>query len=230
MFTAAGVKGAWTVVKAGASTYGFWLKVGAVLALIASLIGFGAWIGSRHGAAEVAALKLQHAQQARHVAELAVKARDAARTQNRLWADAYVSIASKHLQERDDAQRKHDRTVAGLRAGYLQLRDHWQGCGAVTATGDAATGPAADEGSGLRAASAGRIVQAVAECDAQVRGLQATLLETAARLRAWEVAVNGRSADTGRRPRRTSPDPRLGPTVPPDPEISPSGRASGGAP
>ena len=65
------------------------------------------------------------------------------------------------------------RIVADLRAGNLVLRERWTSC--QTSSGlprsTANTGEP-DAGTADRDESAGRIVQAAAQCDAQVKGLQ----------------------------------------------------------
>ena len=67
-------------------------------------------------------------------------------------------------------------TVADLRSGTLKLRDEWRGCearlGGVMSGAAAAAGRAADAEQ-RRQASAGAIVRAADECDAQVTALQA---------------------------------------------------------
>jgi len=74
-----------------------------------------------------------------------------------------------------DAQAKGERVAADLRAGTLKLRQRWQGCEArhVPSATPAAGKP--DGEADDRAESAGRIVRAAAECDAQVQGLQALI-------------------------------------------------------
>lgn len=82
-------------------------------------------------------------------------------------------VAAQYEQERQDAERKGSAVAAGLRAGNLQLQQRWQGCeaGRVSNLGAGIAQP--DAGADDRGESAGRIVRAAAECDAQVRGLQA---------------------------------------------------------
>lgn len=213
MFTAAGVKGAWTVVKAGASTWGFWLKVGAVLALVASLIGFGVWIGSRDGAAEVAAIRLEQAQQAARFAKRLAEQATKYREQERQMGADFIAAASRHSEEMTRVQTESRALSAALLSGDQRLHDRWSGCvSAAAQAAGAAVGT--DEGARDREASAVRAIVAAAEADAQIRALQALLIAE-------------RSGDTGARLRGTSPEPRLGPPVPPDPGISPSGRALG---
>lgn len=109
--------------------------------------------------------------------ELAAAANDAlveTLDAERAKAAELADIAAKYEQEKTDAQAAADRTIADLRAGNVRLQHRWAGCPAVPQATPAAGQPdgAADD----RAESAGRIVRAAAECDAQVRGLQAVIL------------------------------------------------------
>ena len=70
-----------------------------------------------------------------------------------------------------------NKTVADLRAGNLVLRNRWTACEANLGVPTATPAPSEpDAGTADRNESAGRIVQAAAQCDAQVRGLQELLL------------------------------------------------------
>ena len=157
-------------------------KIAAVAALSAVLFFGGRSCGKQAGDAEVNALKRHHAEETAKVATMAVATAAKARKATQLWGDAYIDIARRHLEEQRDAERKHDVVVAGLLSGAERLRDHWEGC-VSTGPSDATGGPVVDGRTEDRAESAGRIVQYAAECDAQVKGLQSTLLETAKRLR-----------------------------------------------
>lgn len=92
---------------------------------------------------------------------------------------ALRAIARIYEQEQSNAQAAHDKVVADLRDGLVRLRERWT-CPAAAATADLSTAAgaagSADASAELRAASAGRVVRAGAECDAQVRGLQAVVL------------------------------------------------------
>lgn len=106
------------------------------------------------------------------------KAEQAAREQERRHAEALNAAAEKYEQDKRHAQEQADRVVADMRAGTLRLRREWAGC--ETARVSAATAAAAepDATAADRSESAGRIVRAAAECDAQVTGLQEVI-------RAW---------------------------------------------
>ncbi|WP_261370013.1 endopeptidase [Lysobacter antibioticus] len=140
--------------------------------LLALLIGLAALVLWQRGS-------LSAAERARDAAveqrDSAVAERDNANkiiADERRRADEANAIAAKFEQEKRDAEANGAAVAAGLRAGSLSLRKRWEGCEArMSAAG--AGGGEPDAGAADRAESAGRIVRAAAECDAQVRGLQA---------------------------------------------------------
>ena len=75
-----------------------------------------------------------------------------------------------------DAEAAADATVADLRSGTVKLRDEWRGCEARLGgamSGVAAAAERAATAERRRQESAGAIVRAADECDAQVTALQA---------------------------------------------------------
>ncbi len=85
------------------------------------------------------------------------------------------AVATQYEQEKADAESKGAAVADGLRAGNLRLQQRWAGCEARVS--DLVASPGQPDGAADdRAASAGRIVLAAAQCDAQVRGLQALIL------------------------------------------------------
>lgn len=94
-------------------------------------------------------------------------------------AKANAETKAKYEKELQDAQDKADRTIADLRAGTLRLRKQWQ-CPAIASAGvstPAAGGSVAAGSADDRDQSAGRIVRAAAEADAQIRALQRIVIE-----------------------------------------------------
>lgn len=89
-------------------------------------------------------------------------------------AQQAAAVAEKFEQEKRDAESKGAAVVAGLRAGNLRLQQRWAGC-EVAVPAVAAPAGEPDAAPADRAESAGRIVRAAADCDAQVRGLQALI-------------------------------------------------------
>ena len=108
--------------------------------------------------ADAAKQKLQYEQKLRDVEKRLV--------------DVTNSAATEYERGKRDAQTTAQSVVDGLRAGTVKLRAHWDACETQRlADGTAASvelGTAARD----REESAGRIVRAAAECDAQVIGLQ----------------------------------------------------------
>lgn len=90
-------------------------------------------------------------------------------------ADRMTLVAEQYEQDKADAQATAERVIADLRDGNIRLQDKWRGCQAgipPSFPGTAVADAEADD----RAESASRIVRAAAECDAQVRGLQAIVI------------------------------------------------------
>ena len=79
------------------------------------------------------------------------------------------AIADQYERDKRDAEFDARRLVADLRNGRKRLQERWT-CPGVPAANAGASEP--DAAVGSRAESAGRIIAAADECDAQVRGLQ----------------------------------------------------------
>lgn len=147
----------------------------ACVALLAGVFAAGLYVGERSGVAKVAELTADHAKEAERVAELATQAATKARDAEHAQAVAFAAIDAEHQKEQANAQANYERTVAALRAGTLRMRATWR-CPSAAIVPSVAAGAGESDGSnGLREASAGRIVRAVAKCQAQRDGLQATL-------------------------------------------------------
>jgi len=128
----------------------------------------------------VQTLRLHYAQDAAKRAAdssvaAALAASEAARAEEQTRARYIAGVADAYDKGKADAQAQGERVAAELRAGNLQLRQRWQGCEARHVPGAPAGTVEPDAGADDRAESAGRIVRAAAECDAQVRGLQALI-------------------------------------------------------
>lgn len=88
-------------------------------------------------------------------------------------AGVLAEVGQAYEKGKHDAERKSLDVVAGLRAGTVRLRQHWQGCEATSrASASASAAREFDAVAQVRAEAAGRIVRYGAEADAQVRGLQ----------------------------------------------------------
>ncbi len=157
------------------------MNLSLILALIlAAILGLGGagvagYNKGKTDAERVAKLKMdEHLVEDREAERTATEA--ASRHKDALAA-AQNAVSAAYEKGKSDAEATAKRTVADLRAGNLVLRNRWTACQAsldVPATPTAPSEP--DAGAGDREESAGRIVQAADQCDAQVRGLQELLL------------------------------------------------------
>ncbi|NID14368.1 lysis system i-spanin subunit Rz [Luteibacter yeojuensis] len=142
-----------------------WVKWGLVVAVAAGLFGLGHHMAAADGAERIATLKATYAEQAKTAA-------DAALERERKQAADFAATAQQYEKDKADAKATSDRVVADLRSGALRLRDRWATQVLAGQAAVAAGSGQPDAGADDRAASAGRIVRAAAQCDAQVRGLQ----------------------------------------------------------
>ena len=133
--------------------------------------------GVADGEAKVRATELAQAQADALTARDNQRAAEDQAKRYQLRAETQEAVAAQYLEELINAQSKGDQLAADVRAGDVRFRKLWAQCQAVPATGAVAAGTGASDGAtDDRAASAGRIVRAAAECDAQVRGLQALIV------------------------------------------------------
>lgn len=148
-----------------------WLKWGkwTLIALMAAgLFGLGHHLAASAGDAKIAALKAAYAEQAKTAA-------DAELARERKQAADFNAVAQQYEKDKADAKATSDRVVADLRSGALRLRDRWSTQVLAGQAAAAASAGKPDAAADDRAASAGRIVRAAADADAQIRALQATL-------------------------------------------------------
>ncbi len=120
-----------------------------------------------YNAANVRAEKVI-AQFAKAEADAQVKARKA----EQALAAGIAKADAKHQQELADAKASRDRTIAGLRSGAIKLRDEWAGCETdrLSSAATGAIGP--DDATERRISGAGRVLEAVDDDAAKIRGLQ----------------------------------------------------------
>ena len=140
--------------------------------LVALLIG--AFGGYSHGVSTERARG--DAAMAKHMAEDHKEAADEAERVTDTNIDITEAVAAaadeaykKGFQDAEDARA---RLVADLRAGNVQLREYWAGCETDRLAQSAASALELGRLARDREESAGRIVQAADQCDAQVIGLQ----------------------------------------------------------
>lgn len=88
-------------------------------------------------------------------------------------AQALAQIATDYEAEKRAIETAAERTVADLRSGNVRLHQRWQAAIATSELSRAVASAAEPDGSAAdRQESAGRIIAAADQCDAQVRGLQ----------------------------------------------------------
>ncbi|HGM5106980.1 TPA: hypothetical protein ACKPZT_000131 [Stenotrophomonas maltophilia] len=152
-----------------------------LLALLLGLSVLIIWqrgsVAQAHRAADIASAARDKARDERDAAAAALADANAVLALERASAQAANRLAATYEKEKDDAQKDSDRLVADLRAGNQRLHQRWQ---AVVATAElSAAAAAASQPDGRaddRIESAGRAIGAAAQCDAQVRALQAYAL------------------------------------------------------
>lgn len=141
---------------------------------LAGAIGYG-WAHS-NGAAALAKAEKGWSEEREKLARASTEALNAQRVAEQRQAEAIHQAAESYEKGKADAEKASHDVVADLRSGALRLRDQWATCRAtaevLVASGGRQPNAAADD----REASAGRIVRAAAQCDAQVVGLQAALI------------------------------------------------------
>lgn len=148
-----------------------WIGVLIVLALMLGVYAKGFHDGSEKGAVELARQSAKTADDAAKRARQSVAAIQAARAREQSWADKFAHADATHEEDMRRAQADYDRTVADLRAGNLRLRAQWR----CPMSAPAGVDHGGSGGAGDWQASAGRIVRAAEQCDAQVRRLQSKL-------------------------------------------------------
>ena len=148
-----------------------------ILAAILGLAGAGVtgYNKGKTDAERVAKLNMdEHLVEDREAERTATEA--ASRHKDELAA-AQNKVSAAYEKGKSDAEATAKRAVADLRAGNLVLHNRWTACQASLGMPAAPAAPGEpDAGTADRNESAGRIVQAAAQCDAQVRGLQELLL------------------------------------------------------
>lgn len=153
----------------------------ALIVAILLLLGVVVWqrgsVSIAHRAADQAASSRDAMEAERDAALAEANASTEALKAERRSAVAANALASKYEKEKNDAQTASDRLVADLRDGNQRLHQRWQASIATAELSAAAAAASQPDGrADDRIESAGRAVGAAAQCDAQVRGLQAYAL------------------------------------------------------
>ena len=157
------------------------MNLSLILALIlAAVLGLGGAGVAGYNKGKTDAERVAKIAMDKHLAadrEEETKAKEKAREDKDKLADAQNAVSAAYEKGKRDAEQNSKRVVADLRTGNLVLRNRWTACQASLDVPTTPAGPSEpDAGAADRAESAGRIVQAAAQCDAQVRGLQELLL------------------------------------------------------
>jgi hypothetical protein len=168
-------------------------RVAALVAFLAAVAGAslyrGYQWGKADGDAEVRAIKAALAEaQAEEAIELAQQV-EANRKKEQALADQIAKADARHAQDLKDVEYRSAATVAGLRAGSVKLRDHWQRCLAakVPGAGETADDPGELPGDAdLRKADIGRVQAIGGTCDSKVKFWQTS----------WEQAVQAVNAQS----------------------------------
>ena len=159
---------AWAGVKTAASSVPIWAWVAA------GLLSAGLFYGHTRYVAGEQAVQVKFDAYRNNVIAKTHAALIAARRAETAQAGAIAAITEQLHQDKAHALAKQNSVIAGLRAGTVRLQKHWR-CDASVSQAAGGSGRA-DDGAELRGNSAGRVIGAGAQCDAQVRALQAVIL------------------------------------------------------
>lgn len=151
--------------------YGYIIAALLVVAAIAGGVGY--WQGGKH-ATTAAELAMSEHLAADRKAESDHK--DKIRKLEQDLAAAQAGVSEAYEKGKKDAEATGAAVAADLRAGNLRLQQRWAGCETQRLSDSAAAAGELDAAARDREESAGRIVRAAAQCDAQVRGLQELLI------------------------------------------------------
>jgi len=143
----------------------------AIAVLAAGVLGYR--IGHRH--AETAGA-LVMAKQMIEIERAAGEQKDRVRELETQLATAAEDVSAAYEEGKRDAEATGAAVAADLRAGALRLQRRWAGCETQRLSEATAASLELDAAARDREESAGRIVRAAAQCDAQVRGLQQLVL------------------------------------------------------
>lgn len=131
------------------------------------------WLGGQGARADLSDYKTKMIAATAKVADKALETERMVRAGEHAKAAEIASIAEQYEQDKKTNDRKQADLVAGLRAGNVSLHQRWQAAQATAKLSSAAASAAElDAAARDREESAGRIVAAADQCDAQVRGLQ----------------------------------------------------------
>lgn len=151
--------------------YGYIVAALLVVAAIAGGVGY--WQGSKHAKTAADLAMAEHLATDRKAES---DHRDKVRQLEQDLAASQTDVSEAYEKGKKDAEATGAAVTAGLRAGNLRLQQRWAGCETQRLSDAAAVAGELDAAARDREESAGRIVRAAAQCDAQVRGLQELLI------------------------------------------------------
>jgi len=146
----------------------------AILLLLAVVVWQRGSVSIAHRAADQAASSRDAMEAERDAARAEANAATETLKAERSSAAAANALAPQYEKGMNDAQTASDRLVADLLNGNQRLHQRWQASVATAELSAAAAAASQPDGrADDRIESAGRVVGAAAQCDAQVRALQA---------------------------------------------------------
>ena len=150
--------------------YGYIVAAFLIVVTLSGISGYA--IGSRHASA-----KAKVEMDAHLAADLKVTllATEQARAKEQELIALQNTVSQAYERGKQNAELQNKRVVADLRSGALRLRQQWSACEASNMPNSTTASGKLNAASGGREESAGRIIRAAAECDAQVTGLQRLL-------------------------------------------------------
>lgn len=147
---------------------------GLLLVLLAIVVWQRGSVSIAHRAADNAAAARDRAEGERDDARAALAQANHVITTERANAAKASAVAAQYEKDKADAQAASDRLVADLLSGNQRLHARWQAAVATSELSAAAAAASLDDGAAAdRYQSAGRIIGAADQCDAQVEALQA---------------------------------------------------------
>lgn len=153
------------------AVYGYVVAALLAVAVIAGVVGY--WQGGKHAKVAAGLAMAEHLAADRKAES---DHRDKVRKLEQDLATAQAGVSEAYEKGKKDAEATGATVTTDLRAGNLRLQQHWAGCETQRLADAAAVAGELDAAARDREESAGRIVRAAAQCDAQVRGLQELLI------------------------------------------------------
>ncbi len=156
------------------------MNLSLILALIlAAILGLGGAGAAGYHKGKVDAERVAKIAMDEHLIadrEEETKAKDKALADRDALVTAQNAVSAAYEKGKNDAEAAAKRTIADLRNGTVVMRERWTACKASADLPTAPPDPSEPDATAAdREQSAGRIVQAAAQCDAQVKGLQELL-------------------------------------------------------